>query len=91
MYEVLNVIFTLVIVGGLLWAYVAYISEKGDKLKVIETGICPKCKEMTMELTNQKGGGCSGTKEVTYRCSNCGYEDSFNIDGGSCGSGSCRL
>jgi len=34
LYEILNIIFTLVVVGGLLWAYVAYISEKGDDLKV---------------------------------------------------------
>ncbi len=91
MYEILNIIFTLVVVGGLLWAYVAYISDKGDRLKMINSGICPKCKQPTIEFKNQKGGGCSGTKEVEYHCTNCGYHDSFNIDSGGCGTGSCKI
>ena len=91
MYEVLNIIFTLVVVGGLLWAYAAYISDKGDKLKLIQHGICPKCKQKSIELKNRKAGGCSGTREDEYICTNCGYYESFNVDGGSCGSGGCRI
>ena len=91
MYEILNIIFTLVVVGGLLWAYVTYISDKGDKLKLIQQGICPKCKQKSIELKNRKAGGCSGTREDEYICTNCGYYDTFNVDGGSCGSGGCRI
>ena len=90
MYELLNILFTLVVVGGILWAYVSYISEKGDKLEGIENGICPKCHHESMLLKDQKGGGCSGTKMVTYICERCDYSDSFNIDS-SCSSGSCRV
>ena len=90
-YEILNIIFTLVIVGGLLWAYVTYLGEKGDDLKQIDRGICPKCKQPTIELKNRKGGGCSGTREDEYICTNCGYRDSFHLESGGCGGGSCRL
>ncbi len=91
LYDVLNIIFTLVVVGGFLWAYVTYLGDKGDKLKDIHKGICPRCKQSTIELKNRKGGGCSGTRMDEYICTNCGYNDSFNVDGGSCGSGGCRI
>ena len=91
MYEILNIIFTLTVVGGLLWAYVTYLNDKGDKLKEIDSGTCPKCKQPTIELKNRKGGGCSGTRMDEYLCTNCGYTDSFHVDGGSCGSGGCRI
>jgi len=90
LYEIMNIAFTLTVIGGLLWAYASYISEKGDRLKVIESGKCPKCKQESMELADQRGGGCSGTKLVIYECTSCGYSDSFNVDS-SCSSGKCRL
>jgi len=90
MFELFSLIFIAVIVGGLIWAYVVYLNEKGDRLKLINQGICPKCKEKSIELIDQKGGGCSGTAFVEFECSNCKYHDSFNIGGGSCGSGGCK-
>ncbi len=71
-------------------AYYLYIRHKGAKLQKIEQGICPECGQKTIALKTKKGGGCSGTSNVTYRCENCGYEEDFNISG-SCGSGSCTL
>jgi transposase-like protein len=67
-----------------VWAYFNYLEQKGEKLKLINQGICPECKNETMEVINQKGGGCSGTSFVEFRCSSCKYEDSFNLGGGSC-------
>jgi predicted nucleic-acid-binding Zn-ribbon protein len=84
MYEMLNILFTLTIIGGILWAYVMYFNEKADDLVLIQSGICPKCRDKSMVVDDQKSGGCSGTKLVKYRCERCGYSDSFNIDGGSC-------
>ena len=91
MYEILNIIFTLTVVGGLLWAYVVYLNDKAKRLDNIQKGICPKCKKQTIELKNQKGAGCSGTRMEEYICTNCGYRDSFHVDGGSCSSGGCRI
>jgi len=84
MYIILNIIFTLLIVGGLLWAYVLYIEQKAKELKDIQKGVCPKCKKPTIELKNIKSGGCSGTNEQEYICSSCGYKGSFNVSGGGC-------
>ncbi len=90
MYTLLTLLFVIVIAGGLIWAYVHYLGEKGEKLKLIQQGICPDCKQHTIEIINQKGGGCSGTAFVEFKCINCGYTDSFNLGGGSCGGGSCK-
>jgi len=43
-----------------------------------------------MELIDIRGSGCS-PKIVTYRCFNCGYENSYTQKDGSCGSGGCSL
>lgn len=91
MYTIATLLFIILIAGGLVWAYFYYLNEKGEKLKLIQQGICPECKQHTMEVADQKGGGCSGTAFVEFRCTNCDYTDSFNLSGGgSCGSGSCR-
>ncbi|NPA81076.1 MAG: hypothetical protein GXO31_00515 [Epsilonproteobacteria bacterium] len=71
--------------------YFVYLHEKGDRLKEINEGICPKCKNKTIEIVDQRSHGCSGTKEVTIECTNCGYKDSFTISGGGCGSGKCGI
>ncbi len=90
MYTLLTLLFIIVIAGGLIWAYIYYLGEKGEKLKLIQQGICPDCKQHTIEIINQKGGGCSGTAFVEFKCTNCNYTDSFNLGGGSCGGGSCK-
>ncbi len=91
MFTFLTFLFIIVIVGGLLWAYIVFLNEKGDRLNLINQGICPKCKKRAIELVDQKGGGCSGTSFVEFECKECGYHDSFNIGGGGCGGGSCRV
>lgn len=90
MYTLLTLLFVIVIVGGLIWAYIHYLGEKGEKLKLINQGICPECKQHTIEIVNQKGGGCSGTAFVKFKCTNCDFSDSFNLGSGSCGNGSCK-
>ena len=90
MYNFLVLLFITLIVAGLLWAYFRFLNDKGDRLNLINQGICPSCKNETIEVVNQKGGGCSGTAFVEFKCRNCDYHDSFNIAGGSCGSGGCK-
>ncbi len=92
MYNILTFIFVIVIFGGLVWAYFYYLKEKAGKLQLIEQGICPECREKTIEVADQKGGGCSGVNLVQFECTNCNYTDSFSIGGGSscCSGDSCK-
>ncbi len=85
MYTLLVLLFITVIVGGLLWAYLKYLGEKGNKLNLINKGICPDCKANTIEISDQKGGGCCGPAIVDFECKSCGYKDSYAISKGSCG------
>ncbi|MCH9813901.1 MAG: hypothetical protein K0U47_08170 [Epsilonproteobacteria bacterium] len=91
MYTILTLLFIILIAGGLIWAYFNYLNVKGEKLKLINQGICPECKQQTMEVVDQKGGGCSGTAFVEFKCRHCHYTDSYNLGGGSCGGGSCKV
>jgi len=89
MFTLIILLFITAIVAGLVWAYLRYLNEKGERLHLINQGICPTCKEKSIEVVDQKGGGCSGTAFVEFKCQRCDYHDSFNIGGGSCGSGGC--
>ncbi len=80
---------TILVILGVL-AYYLFIKEKSQKLDLIEKGICPRCENETIELKRNKSGGCSGTSNVIYRCSSCGYEEDFNVST-SCFNGRCGL
>jgi len=64
-------------------AYIYYLREKNDQLQIIQSGTCPKCGHKSIVLSDQRGGGC-GPKLVTFSCPECGYQNSFSING-SCG------
>ncbi|MRI83652.1 MAG: hypothetical protein C6I00_04455 [Nitratiruptor sp.] len=83
------VVLVVVTILGVL-AYYLFLRQKREKLAKIEQGICPECEGASIEIGRIKGGGCSGTTNVIYRCSQCGYEEEFNV-GGSCGSGRCNM
>ncbi len=83
------VAFLLIVIIGLIVSYIYFMKEKKEKLLAITNGICPKCHKATVEIIDQRGGGCSGTKMVTFECRECKYRDIFNIDGGSCATRSC--
>jgi len=68
---------------GSVLAYVFYLKEKRADLRRIERGFCPRCHQRSIVLSDQRGGGC-GPKLVTYTCPECGYQNSFSIEGG-CG------
>ena len=63
--------------------YAYYLREKNSEYRIIKEGICPRCHHRSMVLSDQRGGGC-GPRLVTYSCTECGYENSFSVDG-SCG------
>ncbi len=75
----------IVLVGSVV-SYVYYLKEKKEELMIIQRGFCPRCKKNSIELVDEKGGGCSGTKLVVYECMDCGYTNSFSIENNSgCG------
>ncbi len=84
----LAVIIVVTLLGVL--AYYLFLQEKSKKLSKIEEGICPECERDSIEVRRAKGGGCSGTTSVIYRCKHCGYEEEFNV-GGGCGTGGCKI
>jgi predicted RNA-binding Zn-ribbon protein involved in translation (DUF1610 family) len=69
----------LLIVGiGSVSVYGYYLKEKTEHLRAIESGVCPKCGQKTIELTDQRSAGC-GSKNISFLCTACGYENSFNV------------
>jgi RNase P subunit RPR2 len=73
----------IILVGSVL-GYVYYLKEKKEHLDAIKRGYCPRCHQKSIEITDQRSAGC-GPRLVTFECRNCGYINSFSIDGGSCG------
>lgn len=83
--------FMLIILAGSVFVYVYYLKEKKEQLDSIKRGFCPKCKQDAIELTDQRSGGCSGPKILSFECLSCGYANSFAVENdSSCGTGGCR-
>jgi len=83
-------LFLLIILAGSVFTYTYYLKEKKEQLDSIKRGFCPRCHQKSMELTDQRSGGCSGPKIVTFECTECGYTNSFSIENnGGCGGGRC--
>jgi len=83
--------FLFIVLVGSVMVYVYYLKEKHEDLDSIQRGFCPKCHHNSIELVDQRSGGCSGPKLLSYECPECGYYNSFAVENdGSCGSGGCR-
>jgi len=81
----------LIILTGSVFAYVYYLKEKKEQLDAIKRGFCPKCRQNSIELTDQRSGGCSGPKILSFECTECGYANSFSVENsGGCGTGGCH-
>ncbi|WP_294950990.1 hypothetical protein [Sulfurovum sp.] len=82
--------FLLIVLAGSVFTYIYYLKEKKEHLDTIRRGFCPKCHQKSIELTDQRSGGCSGPKIITFECRECSYTNSFSIDSsGGCGNGKC--
>lgn len=78
--------FMLILLAGSVFVYIYYLKEKKEQLASIQRGFCPQCKQDGITLTDQRSGGCSGPKILTYTCPNCNYTNTFAVEGsGSCG------
>jgi len=82
--------FLLIVIAGVIISYIYFMREKKINLQAIQQGICPKCHQKSMELVDQRSTSCGGPKMLTFECQNCDYVNTFNVNGGSCSSGSCR-
>jgi len=76
-------ILLLFIIVGVIVSYGLYLKERQIDYSKIEQGFCPKCKHKTIELIDIRGGGCS-PKTLTFKCTTCGYEDSFTKPNSGC-------
>jgi len=83
--------FLLIILVGSVLVYIYYLKEKKEQLDSIRRGFCPQCKQKSIELSDQRSGGCSGPQMLSFICLECGYTNSFAVDNSdsSCGSGGC--
>ncbi len=88
--DIYLLLFLLIVLIGSVTVYIYYLKEKKEQLDAINRGFCPKCKQNSIILTDQRSGGCGGPQIVSFECESCGYHNSFSIDAGSgCGGGSC--
>jgi DNA-directed RNA polymerase subunit M/transcription elongation factor TFIIS len=81
--------FLLIVISGSVIVYTYYLKEKKGELESINRGFCPKCHHNSIELVDQRSGGCSGPKLLSYECFECGYYNSAAVENGSSGSGRC--
>ncbi len=81
--DIYLLLFLIIVLVGSVSVAIYYFKEKNEQLQAIQSGICPKCKKESIVLSDQRGGGC-GPKLVSFYCTECGYENSFSINGG-CG------
>jgi len=77
--DIYLLLFLVIVLLGSISVYVYYLKEKNEHLRAIESGICPKCKKTSIVLNDRRGGSC-GPKQVSFYCTECGYENSFSID-----------
>ncbi len=83
--------FLLILLSGSVFVYIYYLKEKKEQLDIIKRGFCPQCKQDSIELTDQRSGGCSGPKILSFECLSCGYTNSFAVENDdSCGTRGCR-
>ena len=76
--DIYLILFLVIIGVGSVVTYGYYLREKHEHYRAVASGICPKCHQKSIELTDQRGGGC-GSKNVSFLCTACGYENSFNV------------
>jgi len=75
--------FLIIVLFGIVIVYIYYLKEKNEQLNSIKRGFCPKCKKDTIELTDNRSGGCGSPRLVSFECCECGYANSFSIEGGN--------
>ena len=72
--------FMLIILVGSILVYIYYLKEKKEQLSSIRRGFCPRCKQKSIELTDQRSGGCSSPQILSFKCLECDYINSFAVD-----------
>jgi RNase P subunit RPR2 len=74
----------VILFGGSVVGYAYYLKEKKEQLDSIKRGFCPQCHQKSIEISDERGGGC-GPKLISFECKECGYQNSFSVENGSCG------
>jgi len=86
--DIYLLVLMLIILIGSVFVYIYYLKEKKEQLDIIRRGFCPQCKQNSIELTDQRSGGCSEPNILSFSCIECDYTNSFavNNDNHSCNS-----
>ena len=71
--------FLFIVLIGSVVVYIYYLKEKKEHLDIIRRGFCPKCRQDSIELTDQRSGGCSAPQIMSFECHSCGYANSFSV------------
>lgn len=90
--EIYLLAFMIIVLVGSVLVYIYYLKEKKEQLDAIKRGFCPQCKQNSIELTDQRSGGCSGPQMLSFECTECDYINSFAVDNSDscCSSGRCN-
>ncbi|MDD2399493.1 MAG: hypothetical protein PHR75_02665 [Sulfurovum sp.] len=78
------ILFLLILLIGSVTTYTYYLKEKKSELAAIKRGFCPTCHVRSIELSDQRSGGCCGPKIVTFVCKECGYTNTFSMHDSDC-------
>ncbi|SHO81660.1 hypothetical protein MNB_SV-15-1206 [hydrothermal vent metagenome] len=76
--DIYILLFMIIIFLGSIISYIYYLKDKANQFGIVSRGVCPFCKNKSIELIDTRGGGCT-PKLLTFKCTQCNYENSFNI------------
>lgn len=84
-----------------IFSVLLYLKSKTSRLQKLQNGICPSCHDKAKEFTDPKTNtkfrheiitarllkdhGCSGAKEVEFRCKTCGLKEVHSVTNLGCG------
>lgn len=98
MYTILSLLLFFLIA---VFSTLLYFKLKNSRKEMLQDGQCPACKERAKTFKDENTGvvfkkdvisakllrshGCSGTRDVEFRCSNCGLKEVHTVTSGGCG------
>lgn len=75
------IVLILIIMALVVLSYIKSMQKGGEDLEhFLKKGSCPRCNTPIEEDNiDKRGGGCSGTQNITIQCDTCGYGNVFNV------------
>ena len=98
MYTIFSLLFLFLF---LIFSFLLYFKSKKERQNNLDIGICPQCGAVPKSFKDENTGtifevkaiktrlvqshGCSGIKEIEYKCNNCDLKEVHNSIGQECG------